>query len=124
MTSEQRRTHIRKRKERAIMARTKPRSKYVFSNRKSRPVLRHMSALHRRSYLKNLIKFAEMSVCAYQTVPFDKQKFAELAPNKVKSALRASKNARKKGSVYKNLTYTSLIPKAARLTVEVVHVKS
>jgi hypothetical protein len=120
MTSEQRGAHIQKRKERAIKARIKPQSKYVFSNRKSRPALERMSGLQRRSYLKNLIKFAALNSSACHVVPFDKQKFAELSLAKVKAALRAGKKTRKKSSVYKDLTYTSLIPKCAVLTTDLL----
>lgn len=118
MTSEQRGAHIKKRKECAIKARIKPQSKYVFSDRKSRPALEHMGGLQRRSYLKNLIKFAELNSSVYQVVPFDKQKFTELSLRKVKAALHAGKKVRKKNGVYKGLTCASLIPKCAALTTD------
>ncbi len=71
-----------------------------------------MGPSHRKSYLKNLIKFAGVEESSYGVAPFDKRNTNLLIVSGIKSVLRAAKKTRKgNSSIYKNLTCASLIPK-------------
>jgi len=111
MTYEQRGAHIRKRKALAIQSKfrhSEP-AKYTFSNKHLRPALARMRFTNRRVYLKRLIKFA--SVDSYSTVvPLSNEDTHDLSTKNIKSVLKASNKIRANGSVYKNLTYASLLP--------------
>lgn len=119
MSYEERGDHIRKR--RVMALRDKLRRlrapKYAFSNSRSRPMLRLIHSADRKRYLKRLIKFA--AVEPYHTItPRNNRDIAYLGLKNIKSTVRASKKARAKRSVYKNLTYASVLPAGTSLLID------
>lgn len=87
-------------------------------------MLAKMDFAHRRQYLKNLIKFANIETSVKEIAPSDKQLVSDLSINKIKSILQLNKKIRTKGSVYKNLTYTSLVSsKITKLIFKTKHAK-
>jgi hypothetical protein len=140
MSSPQRKDHIIKR---TALAKNRqsgpiPTRKYFFFNKVSRPVVNQMTFIRRREYLKNLIKFANISGPNLGVVPFDTRlrpsvstdrvkdiPQASVSTDRVRALLHTNKKIRAKGNTYKDLTYTSLVPsRVAKLTLlKYIHAK-
>jgi len=114
MTYKQRGAHIRKRKALAIQSKFRHSgpAKYSFSNKRVRPVLTSMRFADRRRYLKGLIKFATVESHS-AVIPISNQDTSAMLTRNIKAVVQAGKQLRKKKSVYKDLTYNSLLPVGA-----------